>query len=354
MFTHICILDSLPRQHGQLREGCFVGNAKLAALIGREDDSTVRRYLQELAEHGLIKRTLVKGRERTIEPLVSLGDALRGGWRALAYAVLDYRRAPSALKRLASLALGKTRRLCDLKKLGVEADFGQKTPRNCTGSARRFARVYPIKSDSEEATARVLSYQNSGTGIREVSLPTTLPHDPAAASLFERSAGVLQPEAVGLARWAMKIGASVEHVRVSCAALSSRPQEKVKNRIGYLKSLVKAAVEGESLSLTAAPPTHHSDLGERPGPRITVAPKPLAEAAQEKDAWLTGPTPLETALEALDEPERADLIERAVAEAERRASSPVTKKSVASRRELHPDVRAVLRELLGIENGGKS
>lgn len=103
-----------------------------------------------------------------------------------------------------------------------------------------------------------------------------------------------------------------------------------------------------------APCTATPEKAERRAPEVKTAPVEIVMAAREIDARLSGPTPLETALEGLGKAERADLIERAVAEAEKRASSPVTKKSVVGRRENHVGVQIVLRELLGLENGGKS
>ncbi len=276
LFAGICILDSL--------EGCFARNGWFKRLIARDDDSTVRRQLRGLAECGLIEIEIRRGRDRYIRPLVPIGDVLRSGlWKALALAVLDLRRAPAELKRLAKMSLrGLGRRFCDLKKLAVEPIPRPKKREKCTSSARQNARVYPTMSDSEEKRASAKHVVAGLPGIQEAQ-PTE--GDPAAASLFERLGGLLRPEARSLARWAREAGATLQQVQMSCTALASRKPGSIHSRSGYLRRLVEAAMRGEEVGLSVAPPTHPSDLGERPQRVVQAPPKPRREIPSD---WLPG------------------------------------------------------------------
>lgn len=274
LFAGICILDSL--------EGCFAKNGWMKRFIGRGDDSTVRRQLRGLAECGLIKIEIRRGRDRTIRPLVPIGDVLRSGlWKALALAVLDLRRAPAELKRLAKMSLrGLGRRFCDLKKLAVEPISRPKKREKCTASARQNARVNLYKERSEEATAKPVV--DGLPGIHEAQ-PTEC--DPAAASLFERIGGLLRPEARSLARWAREAGATLQQVQMSCTALASRKPGSIHSRSGYLRRLVEAAMRGEEVGLTVAPPTHPSDLGVRPQRVVQAEVRPRRAIPAD---WLPG------------------------------------------------------------------
>jgi hypothetical protein len=150
LFRDVCYLDSC--------EGCFASNAWLERQVGVVE-STIKRLLNVLVECGLVEVTITHGNERQIRPLVSLADVLNAGWKALCEAVLDRRKYPGALRRLAAAVLRRlgVQRGPKLSHLGCSEKGGAASfsGRKCAPPARGIAPPSPLEESEAKKTTTV-------------------------------------------------------------------------------------------------------------------------------------------------------------------------------------------------------
>ena len=280
LFRDICYLDSC--------EGCRASNAWFQGQLGVVE-STIKRLIGVLVECRLVEVEVVHGNVRWIRPLAAVADVLKAGWKALCEAVLDRRKYPEDIRRIAAVMLRRLgmRRGPDLSKLGVSH------PQKCAPSAPRIAPPYPLKESEARKTTTVRETRSESKREGVVVSPAEAPEPLAEA--VDVAVGA------GLSTHSARRAVAEKPVAVVRAAIRAAKVYAASHEVRSLPALLVTAIRAEWLP-PAPPSSFGSDRGERPQ-RVVAAPT------------LAAPPPMARPLEA----DRRAVVWEGLAEAEREA-----------------------------------
>lgn len=259
LFRDICYLDACGE--------CCASNAWFERQVGVVE-STIKRLLNVLAECGLIEVEILHGSRRRIRPCVPINAVLQAGWKALCLAVLDRRKYPEELRRLAASVLRRigVRRGPDLTKLGVSHED------NCAPRAPRNAPLFPFKeSEARKATTgRESGSESKGYGV--VVSP--------AEALEPLPEAVAMAVSAGLTTHSARRAVGEKPVSVVRAAIRAAKVYAASHEVRSLPALLVTAIRAEWLP-PVPPSSFGSDRGERPQ-RVVAAPTIAAPLPQSR------------------------------------------------------------------------
>lgn len=256
-------------------DGCYAKNATLAKEIGC-DPATIRGYVAELKELGLVTVEILHGRERHIYPQAPLVELFEI-WPELARACATTKRVAASIRAFAAEVLRGAAR--SIRRCATGA------PRSmcaAPSSARKYApstpgstRVLPDKREhgvEEQQTAQrsaPIAAPQARAAVVASSPTAPSPADPGIVAAIE-ALGVSQATAIRLST-----SAPVEIIRQAGRAVRQRIEAgKVHNPAGMLTEAIR-----QRWQPTAPRSEAQEARGGVPAPRLVqVAPPPTFEA----------------------------------------------------------------------------